>query len=616
MRKHLGSYDTALAVVVLVAALVLRLWNLSTIPLLHDELSSLVRVDFASFGEMLEKGVAIDAHPALTQAFLWWWAPLTEGNNFALRLPFVLCGWGAVVVMWRFVDLAGDRFRANLVAAVLGAGQLFIFHSEMARPYGPGLLFTALYTLAWYKWISGGNRSKKNMVALAVWMALAAYTHYFALLTVGVVWLCGLIYARKAARGGYFLHVLLAVVLFLPHFRLFFVQLGHGGIGGPDGWLRPPRFGDLLEWFQELFNYNVFLSAAAVVSWVFALVRFVALDRKRGGFFALMWAVFGGVFLVGFAYSHVVNPVMYILPMSFALPYVCVALTWPWTPRYVAVRACVPVAISGLMVFSLFHSRDHYGWMAKQPVDFAVRALTQEPASFLSVSGNPRFIEYTLRTRYVGEGGVPEINNYFGTLTLNERARVLADYRGGSYISDGVDADLDYVVSLRFPHVVEMVEGFTFTGWKFTEGDDNSEEYFPTWAEGRPDHRGNEEFFGIIEIPLDTIALNFGNEIRTAVHFGDTLPENMLLVYDLKRGGENLHWSAANPQAHAVGGEAPILVKNLLLWDIFNTPESMEGARLSIYLWNRDREDFAVSGYVVQKLKTNPNRYGSFGRRP
>src|SRR5690554_873715 len=203
MRKHLGSYDTVVAVVVLVAALILRLWNLGTIPLLHDELSSLVRVDFASFGEMLEKGVAIDAHPALTQAFLWWWAPLTEGNNFALRLPFVLCGWGAVVVMWRFVDLAGDRFRANLVAAVLGAGQLFIFHSEMARPYGPGLLFTTLYTLSWYHWISGRNRSKRNLVAMAFWMALAAYTHYFALLTVGVVWLCGLIYARKAARGGY-----------------------------------------------------------------------------------------------------------------------------------------------------------------------------------------------------------------------------------------------------------------------------------------------------------------------------------------------------------------------------------------------------------------------------
>ena len=113
MRLNEGRYETILAIAILAVAAVLRFLHLGTIPLLHDEISALYRTDFNRFGELIRDGVAIDAHPAFTQVLLWIWAPIAGTDTWLLRLPIALMGWGSVVVMWRFVDVAADRFRAN-----------------------------------------------------------------------------------------------------------------------------------------------------------------------------------------------------------------------------------------------------------------------------------------------------------------------------------------------------------------------------------------------------------------------------------------------------------------------------------------------------------------------
>lgn len=615
MLKKQGTYGVAVAVLLAIVALALRFWDLGSIPLLHDEISALDRTDFDGLFALIRGGVAIDTHPAFTQVLLWLWSPIADGDTWWLRVPFALMGWASVVVMWRFVDVAADRFRANLVAAVLAAGQLFIYNSEMTRPYAPGMLFTALYTLSWYRWVVLERRSAGRFVWMSIWMALAAYTHYFALLTVVVIWISGWFYVRRLPIVRYILHAGLALLLFAPHLSVFITQLGYGGIGGPDGWLRPPRSGDVMDWIWEVFNFNVLLTSIAVISWVFGLVRFAVVDREKGKIWGILWFWFGAILIVGFAYSHLVNPVLYILPLVFALPYAVVAASWPWKTDDVRIRVAVPLAVAGVMIYSLFVTRDHYDVMSRQPFAFAVQNLADRPDAFVAVNLNPDYIAY-VQKKQGRKKAEPQVSTYREPMPLQRRAELLTEYAGRTYCSDGHGADLDFLASRRFPHVAEMVEGYTFTGWVFTEGPDNRSDYFSTWAANDDTYEGADEFYPIATLPMDTLELSFANEIRTAVDFAATPPDNLHLVYVMTRGEENVHWSAVKPVDGAFFQDRFTLVKNLLLWDIFQRREDMAGARLSIYLWNPDLQGFSVAGFEVLKVKANPYRYGLLSRRP
>ncbi|MFN2424401.1 MAG: hypothetical protein ABR572_11580, partial [Cryomorphaceae bacterium] len=65
----------------LILAAALRLWNFGEMPFINDELSALQRTDFPDLAGLIKHGVAPDAHPALTQVFLWIWVQLfgTDG---------------------------------------------------------------------------------------------------------------------------------------------------------------------------------------------------------------------------------------------------------------------------------------------------------------------------------------------------------------------------------------------------------------------------------------------------------------------------------------------------------------------------------------------------------
>lgn len=615
MRDRHRAYETATAVFLLLLALVLRAWNVDSMPLFHDELSALSRAEFDDFSSLIAHGVVPDAHPAFAQVLLWIWSPFVDGSNGLLRLPFLLMGWGAVVVIWRLVDLASDRFRANLTAAVLAAGQLFILNSDFARPYAPGMLFVALYALAWYRWVVERRRTTMAFVGMALWMALAAYTHYFSLLTVTAIWISGWFYVRRLKPLHYVANAGLAFLLFSPHLGIFFTQLGYGGIGGPGGWLRPPESADVVDWFAEVFNFNIFLSCVAVVSWVFGIVKYVAVGYSRDKLSVVLWFWFAITIATGLVYSYAVNPVMHIMTLVFAFPFVVAAAAWPWKTDDLRLKVGVPLLVAAITSYALIFERDHYEAVAHQPFDFAADALSDRPDAFHAIAVNPAYLEYTFERRDETAKSA-DVNFYVDSASMQTRVNALAAFEGSGYVSDGRHPALDAFALRKYPHVEERVEGYTFTGWVFTEGVDNQSEYLAPLALRTEPHRGDDEFLNILKTSVDTIELNFAHELRTVVDFTSTPPANLHVVYHLRRGEENFHWSSVKPAGGAEMGGRFTMVHNLLLWDVFSRREAMAGVEVSIYLWNPDRKEFALSGFEVLRVKANPNRYGLVHRRP
>ena len=109
-----------IGLIILVSA-ILRLINLGSMSLSNDELSSLVRVRYDSFSEMISKGVYIDFHPAGLQSFLFYWVKLVGEETFMVRFPFVVFSLISTWLIYKIgakADLAMDV--VNLKISKLG----------------------------------------------------------------------------------------------------------------------------------------------------------------------------------------------------------------------------------------------------------------------------------------------------------------------------------------------------------------------------------------------------------------------------------------------------------------------------------------------------------------
>jgi hypothetical protein len=85
-------------------------YDLFALPLTNDETSALMRLNAKSVSELLGTVVWNDGHPMLVQVFLWYWTKWFGAAVWVVKLPFLLCGLGSVILMIRIgIRLAGPH---------------------------------------------------------------------------------------------------------------------------------------------------------------------------------------------------------------------------------------------------------------------------------------------------------------------------------------------------------------------------------------------------------------------------------------------------------------------------------------------------------------------------
>ena len=77
-------------VCILVLCIILRLIPLFDYQYTLDELSGLDRTRFESFGDLIQKGVKVDAHPAFVQVLIYYLTSFFGYTNWIIKLPFLL----------------------------------------------------------------------------------------------------------------------------------------------------------------------------------------------------------------------------------------------------------------------------------------------------------------------------------------------------------------------------------------------------------------------------------------------------------------------------------------------------------------------------------------------
>lgn len=308
----------------LIVGFVLRFTISFTHSYSSDELSAINRLDIDGFYNILNNAVKTgDMHPAGIQFFEEFWVSLFGNSELALRFPFVLMG---VMSIW-LTYLIGKTYlskNAGIIAATLLTVTYFpIIHSELARPYSPGLLFSLMTAWFWLKIVIDRSKNWLTVLGLGLSFALAMYTHYFAFMFVGFIGLTGLFYIKKENLIHYLISGSIGILLFLPHLE---ITIYHLSIDGGLQWLDKPESTWLFQFIFHALNESwlcTLLLLFTIISVIYKSRFKLKHTSKQTKLFGL-W--FFGIYLIGYLFSYFSSPILKYPVMLFPLPFLFLIL--------------------------------------------------------------------------------------------------------------------------------------------------------------------------------------------------------------------------------------------------------------------------------------------------
>ncbi|MFR0690073.1 glycosyltransferase family 39 protein [Enterobacterales bacterium AE_CKDN230030158-1A_HGKHYDSX7] len=223
----------------LVLALCLRLYGLTGSAIWGDESSSLFLARYSPL--QLWQHAARDVHPPLYFYLLHLWTGLFGEGVLSLRLLSALFGTLAVFLGGWLAWRIGSRRTALLALLLLALLPTAVRYSQEVRMYSLLGCWLLAATLALLYWLEEGRR--RYLLAYALLMTAAFYTHYFSLFGLLVHWAwLGSLAGSPLRRRDWWLANLAIAVLFLPWLPGLLDLIRHMAVlvaGGDVGW-EPP----------------------------------------------------------------------------------------------------------------------------------------------------------------------------------------------------------------------------------------------------------------------------------------------------------------------------------------------------------------------------------------
>ena len=338
---------------ILLVGAVMRVFFYWDFSLSNDELSALARLNFSSFHDLMQEGVRIDGHPAGTQVLLYYLTKYFGDSVAVIRLPFVLAGIGAIYYTYH-VGRAWHSVSAGLLMAACFATLEFpLLYSRIARPYGLGMLFTTMATYHWVRVVRGSYGSK-NLVRLAISLALCAYTHYFCALTAAMLAFSGMLMLKGDTLRDYLYAMAGTIVLFLPHLSITLYQLTIGGVA----WIGVPEhdwiWGHLRYIMNDSYEVMAVLPFVGLVGW--AVFR----PQRKWTNIVLPLCFFLTPLLIGFFYSKYVTPVLQHSVLLFSFPFLLAFVFAGWDDSKPKLTIAAILLLLGVGLYSTVHEKQFY----------------------------------------------------------------------------------------------------------------------------------------------------------------------------------------------------------------------------------------------------------------
>jgi len=161
----------------------LRLAGWSSQTLLDDEWHALNFVFTRSLLDVfLQQGLGANSIPV--NVYCWLTLHTTGWSEAILRLPSLVAGVAALLILPLLVKRVWGPSVACITAALLAVSPVLIFYSRIMRPYAPAMLLATSSMLLTLLWLKEGRRWELLLSALCG--SLAIYYHLYTAIPVGI----------------------------------------------------------------------------------------------------------------------------------------------------------------------------------------------------------------------------------------------------------------------------------------------------------------------------------------------------------------------------------------------------------------------------------------------
>ena len=616
---------------ILLLALILRCYDLFSIPYTHDELSGLLRTRFDSFSELIAKGVKVDGHPAFVQVFLYYWTGLFGTSEWVVKLPFIFSGVGGVYFAYKIGKRWSNVTVGLIVAAILATSQYPLMYSQIARPYTSGFFFTLLFAWHWGEIVFFKNYARKHLIWFPIAAALCAYNHHFSMLTAGLIGIFGIVYTFRDFLWKYLLLCLAAVVLYSPHFTILAAQLKMGGLAG---WLGKPEPSFLPHYIYYIFQFSTLLIIlyTGIIVWTRISGRTVKRSSK-----AILFAgmLFFSAYAVGYFYSIYVAPVLQTSVLIFAYPFLLIFL-FGWAKEQSKQTNMILVsAIVLANCFVLIFQRQHYTVFYKTPFKDLFTGIDNvyktgpKPGFTLIFSDEPKTRFYVEK----GELTLPEPHLFITVPEFTEKDLEALLEKESTYkhfylaATSSLPPTYRAMVLQKYPHIIWQKNYFSASTLLLSKGKPTEKPladiaknknlfngYNPgKWYDGGYHFEQDEEWgpgytkelSKLVKRPSDLV------DVVVKLKLSD-LKQEPLLVINVQDGDSTIRFQAtpASKQLINLKDSTVTLVQSIKFIDLHY--QKFENPTLNTFIWNRDKKPLKILSFQVIYRKDNPLTYALY----
>jgi hypothetical protein len=617
--QNLKKPETLWLICILIIAAALRFYHYGSFSYSNDELSALNRLHYNTFAELVQKGFYVDGHPGGIQVFLWQWVRYFGDNEWVVRLPFVLMGILAVWMSYKVARFMFGTAAGLFTAAALTFLQFPLLYSQIARPYGSGMLFCLMLVYFWLRIFfteNGGlNKVKPKMIHLAGFTlsaALCMYNHYFSFLFALIVGFSGFAVARKNNIAFYVGSAFTSALLFVPHIPITLNHLTYKGVGL---WLGVPGKSWIFEHLFFIFDESFFLLMLFFVT-LLALLYFYRSNKKTRKFRIFLSVWFLLPILIGYFYSVKVNPVLQHSVLIFSFPYFIMLIfsfagdEFDKIKRWILTIFLV-AGIFGTVFVNKYYQKQHFGEF-KDIARLTAQWKQQYGDTFITKTiniNNPLYVEYYL-TRFHAKVSFA-LYDITGTEGLTALANTVRNSRTPYFlfaITKPTPSESEDIIRSVFPNILEMKDysgfssivlyckkdGKTFeqaynlTALLEREANLNLDTQIGTPLPEKAHKSGPaEEYSPGIELNMDEYMgkENLVIEAETELFTPDNTGDAALVISIETADGKSIQWEGASTKYSEIPGEWFHLINTLKVDS--NVPK---GAKMKVYFWNKDKK--------------------------
>lgn len=628
---------------ILLVGVILRFWNYFNIPFTYDEFSALFRTRFDNFPDLIEYGVIADTHPALIQVWLYYYIAVFGDNAWVVKLPFVIVGLISIYFSYKIAKKWYNETVALITAAFIATTQFTIMYSIIARPYISGFFFCTMMLWHWTKIIQNpDNKDYKTYGLFILFGTLASYNHHFSLLFAAIIGITGLVLISRKQLILYLLSGALIFVLYIPHLGIFFAQLGKGGIGGPDGWLRAPDGSFLINYIYYIFHFSLVSLALIPIIYLVALFsnsKFVLPWKKL----LLSLILFFVPFLIGYFYSTEINPILQFSLLIFNHIFLYFILFSFLPELNFKKNVIIVTSIIGLNIFTLIFSRDHFNGFYSSIYE---RVLLDAEEVENEFHAEKLIFSEERITQYYFEHWDKQIYSLFSQQfpsfkELKDQLEVKSTQLNHFYYGEEASSnpnELSYVMDY-FPYIVWQRNYWGGTSYLLNKDLKNVPArklvYELNFNQTPPSESTNVDPSKIVTDSLNPsnkcYIMEFGNEYSPGLtvdyqpllthrnNFIDVSIDvktdslvNGILVLSLQKDDSTYVWYGQDLSSVLREKDLGKWVTLHNVLKVSDTRINVDGLKLNTYFWNQSKSKLMLDNLKIQRREGNPRVYGIF----